>query len=610
MKPGLADKPVFVHIQLLRAVAILMVFGFHLNLPGLRFGYLGVDIFFVVSGFLMMKIYSALEIKKVKQFYLKRFLRLIPAYLVVSLLTTFVFLSLVLPYEKISLVKQNFYAGILVSNFYYWTENQYFSNSGLRPLLNFWSLSLEIQFYLILPFVFLLIKKSMKLLGLIMFFSLVIFIVLDKISPETSFFLLPGRLWEFLVGVWLSSFLTTYNKNFRISIFTFRMVLISFPVLILIFDSVGVEKSVILNILAVVYTLILLFIGFYWKANKSFLDKFGLLVGKYSYSIYLVHLPVISLFYYKPFLNDLNFGSNLKLNLVSVVVVVLLSFVLFNLVEQPFRRGGTKKFLYFYLFFLSVSVGQILTLPYFKNVGSDSVVRNISFSQEDRPNYRCGTLSRNEILYRLTRGPESCLLSSKIIGNRFLLVGNSHADSINGVLNRKLESIGETLYMLRDPMALNSRNLIFLEREVVNKNIDVIIMHSSPGQLSKLAVDNFVNFIHKNDKKLIIIGPVPIYEKSVPLSVYNKYLYGDPLDLKNIYFFQNSYAPEVDYYRQISNSSKIIYFDSLKVFCSITCRLTDKKTGNLFYFDSSHLTNTGASFLLEDFENVVDLILK
>jgi len=610
VKLGLVNKPVFVHIQLLRAIAILMVFGFHLNLPGFRFGFLGVDIFFVISGFLMMKIYSTLGIKKIKQFYLKRFLRLIPAYLVVSLLTTLIFFNFVLPYEKISLVTQNFYASILASNFYYWTENQYFVNSGLRPLLTFWSLALEIQFYLILPFIFLLMQKTMKLLGCITFFSLILFIVLEKISPETGFFLLPGRLWEFLVGVWLANFLVTYNKKFRVSTFTFRMSLITFPAFTLIIDLIGIEKSIILNMLAVVYTLILLFLGFYWEENKNLLNEFGLLVGKYSYSIYLVHLPIISLVYYKPFSDDLKFGIDLKLNLASILLVAIFSFVLFNVVEQPFRRSGAKNFIYLHSFFLLISVVLLLTIPYFKNAGSDSVIQKISFSQEDRPSYRCGTFNRIEILHKLIHGPESCLLSSRIIGERFLLVGNSHADSIHAALNSKLESMGETLYILRDPLALNSLNLELAKREVINKNIDVVILHSSPGQLNELIFNDFVNFVHKKGKKLIIIGPIPGYEKSVPALVYKNYLYSEPLGSKTLQFFQNLYANEVRYYRQIANPTHTIYFDSLEVFCTLTCQLTDTKTGNLYYFDNSHLTNTGAAFLLRDFENTVRQILE
>jgi len=610
MKLELVNKPVFVHIQLLRAVAILMVLGFHLNLPGFRFGYLGVDIFFVISGFLMMKIYSNLGIKKIKQFYIKRFLRLIPAYLVISLFTTFIFLTLALPYEKTSLVKQNFYASILVSNFYYWTENQYFVNSGLRPLLTFWSLALEIQFYLILPFVFLLMKKTMKLLGFITFLSLALSVVLEKISPETGFFLLPGRLWEFLVGVWLASFLVTYKKKFWVSVFAFRMALLAFPVLTLIFDLIGIEKSIILNILAVVYTLILLFIGFYLDENKNFMNEFGLMIGKYSYSIYLVHLPVISLVYYKPFSDGLKFGSDLKLNLVSIFLVAIFSFALFNSIEQPFRRSSTKNFIYFYSFSLFISVGLILTLPYFKDVGVDPVIRKISFSQEDRADYRCGTFSRIEILHKLIKGPESCLLSNRITGKRFLLVGNSHADSIHAALNSKLESVGDTLYILRDPLALNSLNLVIAKHEVINKNIDVVILHSSPGQLNRLIFDDFVNFIRGSGKKLIIIGPVPTYAKSVPSSVYKNYIYGEPLGFRTRQFFENSYAVEVNYYRQLSNPSYALYFDSLEVLCPTACQLTDEKTRNLFYFDSSHLTNTGAAFLLKDFGNTVRQFLE
>ena len=152
------------------------------------------------------------------------------------------------------------------------------------------------------------------------------------------------------------------------------------------------------------------------------------------------------------------------------------------------------------------SVALVLTLPYFKYVGIDPTIRKISYSQEDRPSYRCGTFSRIEILHKLTRSPESCLLSSKIIGQRFLLIGNSHADAIHAVLNSKLESMGATLYILRDPLALNSFSLAIAEREVINKNIDVVILHSSPGQLNKIVFDDFVNFVNKNGKKLIIIG--------------------------------------------------------------------------------------------------------
>jgi hypothetical protein len=133
--------------------------------------------------------------------------------------------------------------------------------------------------------------------------------------------------------------------------------------------------------------------------RKNLLNEFGLLVGKYSYSIYLVHLPIIALVYYKPFSDDLKFGTDLKLNLDSILLVAIFSFVLFNVVEQPFRRSGAKNFIYLHSFFLLISVVLLLTIPYFKNAGSDSVIQKISFSQEDRPSYRCGTFNRIEILH-------------------------------------------------------------------------------------------------------------------------------------------------------------------------------------------------------------------
>jgi peptidoglycan/LPS O-acetylase OafA/YrhL len=609
MKLDSTNKQIFTHIQLLRAVAIVMVFGFHLNLPGFKYGYLGVDIFFVISGFLMMKIYSGLEINRIKQFYLKRFLRLMPAYLVVSFLTTIVFLVFIPPYERTSIAKQHFYANISLSNFYYWAENQYFSNSSLRPLLTFWSLALEIQFYLLFPLIFMFIKK-IKVFVIITFFSLTLFVVLDQISPESSFFLLPSRLWEFLVGVWLASFLMSFNHVQRVSTPTFNMALASFPTLLVIFDLLKVEKNVLINLLAVSYTLILLFIGFNLVDDRSYSIRFGLLVGRYSYSIYLVHLPIISLLYYKPFSNNFKYGDSLSLNLIIVFFVLVFSFVLFHLVEQPFRRGKMKPFLLFYLISFLISAGSMFASQLWKNIGVDPMIQKISFSQEDRPKYRCGTFDRIEILHAVINSADSCLLSRKDSGSRFLLVGDSHADSINGVLNNKLESDNNTLYMLRNPSSLNSENLSLVKQEVINRDIDVIIVHSQAGKLDKSVFYDLVKFIEKNRKRLIVIGPIPTYDKSVPLLVYNDLFHNKVLELRSVHFFRDLYQLEVDFYRKLSGSSQVAFYDSVNNFCSKTCPLVDDKTDLLLYFDNEHLTNTGARFLLKDFESVIKVVLK
>ena len=106
--------------------------------------------------------------------------------------------------------------------------------------------------------------NKMKLLVFITFLSIILFIVLETICPKTGFFLLPGRLWEFLVGVHIASLLDTYNKKLRVSSFIFRMVLKTFPAFILIIGLMEVEKSPIFNVFACIYTLILLFLGFHW----------------------------------------------------------------------------------------------------------------------------------------------------------------------------------------------------------------------------------------------------------------------------------------------------------------------------------------------------------
>jgi peptidoglycan/LPS O-acetylase OafA/YrhL len=262
MTTVLERKPLFAHIQILRAIAVGMVVGFHMGWPGFSFGYLGVDIFFVISGFLMFQIYSELESNRFRSFYFRRLKRLLPAYLFVSLATTFIFFLVVLPFERVSLVTQNLYANFLISNFYYWTENQYFVSGGLRPLLTFWSLALELQFYLIFPIIFIIVKKYKQLFFLIILFSALLHILLNMISPETAFFLLPARLWEFLIGTAVAVKMNPRVANTSFWPKIFHLLSLLMILMVVLFPFAKDIQSFYSNFVVVVITSFLLRIGF------------------------------------------------------------------------------------------------------------------------------------------------------------------------------------------------------------------------------------------------------------------------------------------------------------------------------------------------------------
>tara|TARA_B110000261_G_C12958295_1_gene307360 strand:- start:20 stop:592 length:573 start_codon:yes stop_codon:yes gene_type:complete len=168
-------------IDFLRAISVIAVIIFHLNKEFFPLGYLGVDLFFVISGYLITRnILKDYKDKKFsfKIFYLKRIRRILPALLVVLLVTTIAstFILLVADINKFS---ESMLASLgFVANFYFWITGGYFSTSDeLKPLLHLWSLSVEEQFYLFFPLFLIIIFKTFKSFSIHIFFIVFAIIV-------------------------------------------------------------------------------------------------------------------------------------------------------------------------------------------------------------------------------------------------------------------------------------------------------------------------------------------------------------------------------------------------------------------------------------------------
>src|SRR5687768_15256036 len=205
--PRLAFRP---DINGLRAIAVLAVLGFHFEIAGFGGGFIGVDIFFVISGYLMTAIIlGRLErgTFSVAGFYLDRARRIVPALAVLLAATLVVGAFILLPDEYVLLARQAGSSALFVSNFLHWRETGYF-DPGLdqKWLLHSWTLSLEWQFYLLYPLLLPVIVRFFPparrrlLLAAAALLSLASMLALARLAPAAGFYLLPPRAWELLAG--------------------------------------------------------------------------------------------------------------------------------------------------------------------------------------------------------------------------------------------------------------------------------------------------------------------------------------------------------------------------------------------------------------------------
>ena len=191
----------------LRAVAVMLVLLFHLKFHLLRGGFVGVDIFFVISGYLITQhVYQEVDAGKfsIASFYERRIRRIFPAMAGMLVAATILAYVLLLPEELVGYAKSLVAAVLSYSNFYFWLSSNYFSG-GDKPLLHTWSLAVEEQFYLVLPPLLLILRNASVRIRTVAIasISVVSFILSATLIfryPEATFYLLPTRAWELLLG--------------------------------------------------------------------------------------------------------------------------------------------------------------------------------------------------------------------------------------------------------------------------------------------------------------------------------------------------------------------------------------------------------------------------
>lgn len=325
----------------LRALAVLSVFIFHLDHNWLPGGFVGVDIFFVISGYLITSIIfkeCQNDIFSLTKFYQRRIARIFPAFFTVAL-ATLIGASMIYSPQDLASAGANFAAAALsISNMKFMVQGDYFQISpDAQPFLHYWSLSVEEQFYLFFPLLFLLLfkygrKHLVLAIAVLWVASFASVVVMLHLKPVWAFYLLPTRAWELLSGCLLAVNSAHARPQLGdrwlhfLSFCSLGLIVLSF---FLVHDGNHVTG---LWVLLPVVGAIGLLMPVSGMSEKLLAAAPLVAVGRISYSLYLWHWPVFSLVDYKLLLSSEHIRLVLKVG-VSFLAAVLS----FCLIENPAR---------------------------------------------------------------------------------------------------------------------------------------------------------------------------------------------------------------------------------------------------------------------------------
>jgi len=629
----------------LRAIAVLLVIGFHAFPEWLPAGFIGVDIFFVISGYLISQIlFENLQKNSFsfKEFYIRRILRIFPA-LILVLLSCYAYGWWNWLADDFALLGKHILAGALfVSNFVLWNESGYFDQSAeLKPLLHLWSLGIEEQFYLVWPLVIWLLwryRVSMpKAILWIAFISFVVNVWLVGIDSIATFYAPWTRFWELALGAYLAylhfqSALTSSASEKKYNEYPVSPRLFSWlGLLLLILAIIGINSKVAFPgwwaLLPVGAALCWIQAGKAAVFNRAVLSNAVLVkVGLISYPLYLWHWPLLAF-------ARMQEGPNLSVSLriALVVLAFILAWITYQFIEKPIRFS--KKWRNPKWITLSILILAVAYLGFncfdrkgiaFRHKRLIQEVSAYTFDKVAEQRQRtCFLMDKGD---DLTHFEKECTRIDRPF--KVVLWGDSHGGSLYpgfanlekqhpliGVSQFTAAGCGGLLPPLdQDVFCKNANTLALQQIEKIKPNLVVIYKawHDDSAPLLRKTIF----YLRDRGIPVLVIGPTPRWTVDLPNLVYR-------------YWKKNAQLPPVYYGAfldpSIENIDKLMkkasleagasYFSAWSLLCqSAGCmnRLPDMNNA-LITLDEDHITPAAARYIMqavydEDISNKVKTV--
>jgi peptidoglycan/LPS O-acetylase OafA/YrhL len=607
--------PYLPHLDGLRAISVLAIFGYHLRPDLIPGGFLGVDVFFVISGFLitnlLLREYELSNHINFRNFYLRRFARLFPTF-ILTIISTIVVSFFVFERDTVSAIAISAIASLAgVSNLHFLKTANYFDLEAIeKPLLHIWSLNVEEQFYFVWPIVLLMIltkvtfKRSLIISTAMMLFLLST--IINLVYPIAVFYLPIFRAHEFLAGAALAFF---SEKNWKLREKNYFFVLLSTLLVssFFIFDSKSYLPGIGTLILGIA-TLGLIRCGDWDSRYNILISRPAVYIGKRSYTVYLIHWPLIVIYMEHSSISVLS-----KLDALAVgISVFAISHIVYRFYEQPIRLtlvdSKRVKLGLLGLIISAITISSIAVLanrlPY--SLKSENTFSNSEIEEGKKLRFKTRVQICEEKGWEVCDEPAPGELN-------LLVIGDSHAvDALNALhvkfpeynysmsqlggcppSNRMRELVPRTFPDLEKCVLLNLQryDLKYLSR------YQVIAINVLYGWYSPKELENYLNFLHNAGvKKVIVFGEYLEMKGELP-ALINAHGFNESQLNESVFDLRDSQESV----QKLSNEYNFYYVDKFVNLRKIAPKQFFSK-GIPYTWDSHHLSyEFAANMINQDF---------
>lgn len=602
----------------LRAFAIIPVVLYHTEFSMFSGGFVGVDVFFVISGYLITFIINE-EIKQdrftITAFYERRIRRIFPALFTVVFLCSLVAAAIMLPNEFEEFGKSVVAATLFVANIYFLTNSDYFGPAAdTKPLLHTWSLSVEEQFYLIFPLILLLIHKCFRgrwrpVLLPAFVFSLILSIFGVVYFPSATFYLILTRAWELLLGSVLALGLLpqiqSRNVNNSASIVGMIMILWS-----IFFFSKLTPFPGWHALLPCVGTALIIYSGKNGKtlAGRLLGNRIIVFVGLISYSLYLWHWPLM-VFAKQIFYENYSIYNSAGVVALSFIMAILS----WRYVERPFRGKGTagNRNKLFAVAAAAMTVSVAIGYAVDATEGWPGRYGNRLISLDcNLETYNLGTCFLKEDQHFSEWKGEECFLQSDHASNA-LLWGDSFAAHYVPGIRDSAHLFGSNILQYTaggcapvfnyDPVYRPQCKQFSaqIERILTRYDIHTVVMAAD----WKLALENglaykdlksTVDLLRKKGTRVVMIGQSPCFDHSVEDISNRARILGTKITESIVSMDLSSINSNL---REIAGPGN--FADPSELFCDNQKKCRFEGSEGFYFWDAGHFTPAGSKFSIE-----------